>query len=564
MILILLSWLYILFTALSFGVAFSKILRIQQYSIVITSVLGLFSVTVIATAWAFLGSINVVFHCLLLLLSGLFCYKNRELLSSILQGAVNQVKPFPLAAKILFAASSLLILAQSATLPFIIDNESYYIQTIKWLNEYGFVKGLANLHLFLGQTSAWHITQSVYSLSFLYNRFNDLNGFCLLLANFFAFQKLHSYFSNGNRMDLVFGLFPLTYVFLFQFVSSPSPDLPIYVFAFMLFSFFLSNENPKDSFSIVSILALFAVFIKVTALVLLLFPLVCLMQNFSLLKRQFIKISMVGSLVLLLFVLKNTMLTGYPLFPLLCFRIDAFDYTVPSIIMDFFFSKSMLHSFYYPNEGFETATVLDMVKQYFTHNGLSGYIGIVSVLLLLISPIAIIKKRLPRQIWIIYFSFIALAVLLCFSSPQYRFYVYFSLFFLLLLLSLLISSERWIVRLLALSIILTAALVFVPMSYNNLTENKLLVQNATFRFKNIIIPEPNSKWKPEYRGGSVGNMHYHSPIDSSFFWVTANGELPCINTTQLNYFQHGFFYIPQQRSVQLSDGFCSQKVSGNE
>lgn len=564
MILILLSWLYILFTALSFGAMLSKILRIQQYGIVVTSVLGLFSVTVIATIWAFFGPVNIAFHCILLLLSGFFWYKNKQLFSSVLQDASNQIRQFPLAIKVLFALSSLLILAQSATLPFIIDNESYYIQTIKWLNQYGFVKGLANLHLFLGQTSGWHITQSIYSFSFLYDRFNDLNGFCLLLANFFAFQKLHSYFSNGNRMDLVFGLFPLTYVFLFQFVSSPSPDLPIYIFAFILFSFFLQNKNPKDSFSIISILAVFAVFIKVTAVILLLFPLICLLRDFALLKRQFIKITLVGSLVLLLFVLKNTMLTGYPLFPLLCLRIDSFDYTVPGIIMDFFFSKSMLHSFYYPNSTFETASFLDIVKQYFTHNGLSGYIGIVSVLLLLITPVAIIKKRLPRQTWVVYFSFIALGVLLCLSSPQYRFYVYFSLFFLLLLLSLWITNERWIISLIGISMVLVTALVFIPMSYNKLTENKLLVQNSTFGFKDILIPEPNSKWKPEYRGGSVGNMHFHSPIDSSFFWVTGNGELPCINTTQLNYFQHGFFYIPQQRSVQLSDGFCSQKVSGDE
>ena len=63
---------------------------------------------------------------------------------AILQRALSEIKSFSFPIKILLAFSSFLILAQSATLPFIIDNESYYIQTIKWLNEYGFVKGLAN------------------------------------------------------------------------------------------------------------------------------------------------------------------------------------------------------------------------------------------------------------------------------------------------------------------------------------------------------------------------------------------------------------------------------------
>jgi len=40
--------------------------------------------------------------------------------------------------------------------------------------------------------------------------------------------------------------------------------------------------------------------------------------------------------------------------------------------------------------------------------------------------------------------------------------------------------------------------------------------------------------------------------------------LPCINTVQLDYFRQGFYYIPQQRSIDLKDGFYSQKVSGNE
>ena len=81
--------------------------------------------------------------------------------------------------KILFGIISLLILAQCASPPLILDNESYYIQTIKWLNQYGFVKGLVNLHVFLGQTSGWHLLQSAFSFSFLYDRFNFFSLSCI-------------------------------------------------------------------------------------------------------------------------------------------------------------------------------------------------------------------------------------------------------------------------------------------------------------------------------------------------------------------------------------------------
>ena len=566
MILILLSWLYIFLTALSFGILFSKVLRIQQFELVITTILGLFSITLLATAWAFFGPINILFHIVLLLLTVIFWFRQKATFTFILQNTVSQILSFSFPIKVLLAVSSLLALAQSATLPFIIDNESYYIQTIKWLNEYGFVKGLANLHLFLGQTSGWHITQSVYSFSFLYDKFNDLNGFCLILGNLFAFQKSHAYFTKGNRLDLIFGLLPLSYVFLFQFVSSPSPDFPVYIFGFILFSIFLQkiNGNIKDAFIILSIIALFTVFIKITAVILLVFPFVFFIKHYKILKDYIFGISCIGTLVLCLFVSKNMMLTGYPLFPLPYFRIAEFDYTVPTLIMDFFFSKNMMHSFYIPYSAYDNASLLDLVKHYFLYNGMAGFIGIATLLILIVTPIVLVKKRCTSSLWVIYIVFLCLVVLLCFGSPQYRFYVYFSLFFWLFSISFFLTNRKWILGLSVLSLTFVGFITFVPLSFGSLTTNTLLAQNSTFHLKNIIIPEPNSKWKPEYKVTSVGNMSYHPPIDISFFWVTGNGQLPCVNDQQIKYFEQGFFYIPQQRSTDLNDGFYAQKVSGHE
>jgi hypothetical protein len=291
---------------------------------------------------------------------------------------------------------------------------------------------------------------------------------------------------------------------------------------------------------------------------------ILLLKHYAVLKKQLLSVLSLGVLVLLLFVLKNTMLTGYPLFPLLCLRMDDLDYTVPTIIMDFFFSKSVMHSFYIDNAAFPGASLLDLVKHYFLFNGMSGYIGMTSLIALIVTPIIIFKKQLPKAIWTVYFAFLVVAIVLCFSSPQYRFYVYFTLFFLLLLVSLWITNTKWILRFYTLSLLLVGVLVFVPLSFGNLTTNALLSQNSTFHLKNIAIPEPNSKWNPEYKSGSVGNMSYRSPIDTSFFWVTGNGELPCVNDVQIKYFEQGFFYIPQQRSTDLNDGFYSQKVSEHE
>lgn len=566
MILILISWVYIFFTSVVFGIASCKAFHITKFELVTTSFIGLFSITLLASVWAFISPISIGFHIILVLFTLLFWYKNKIVFVTILTTSYKEIKSFLAPFKLLFIGFSLLILAQSATLPFIFDNETYYNQTIKWLNEYGFVQGLANLHLFLGQTSGWHITQSVYSFSFFYDRFNDMNGFCLLLVNFFAFQKLHSYFLKGNKIDLVFGLLPLTYIFLFQFVSAPSPDFAVYLLAFLLFSCYLHHDvdKIKNTFSIITLLALFAFYCKVTAVVLLLFPIIFALKHFHHLKKKILSLLFVSCFVLLLFVIKNCLLTGYPFFPLLFARLDVLEYSVPSEIMNFFFSKSMMNSFYIPNNIFDGASALEIVKQYFLCSGLCSYVGIVTVFTLFIIPVIIIKKQLPKSLWTIYAVFIVLILLLIFSSPQYRFYIYFTLFFLMLILSLWITNQKWIFRLYTLSIILVMIVVTIPLSYKSLTKNDWLTKNCTLHWRNIFIPEPNSKWVGDYKKTSIGNMPYYSPKDSSNFWLTGNGNLPCVNSVQLDYFQQGFSFIPQQRSTDVSDGFFSQKVSNNE
>jgi hypothetical protein len=560
MTLILLSWLYILFTAIAFGIGFIKLFQLQVKDIVITSILGLFSITILASIFALFGPINFVFNFILLVFSFVIINKHKEQFFLIFKKVKIQFIDFLFPVKLLFILSSVLILAQSATLPFIIDNETYYIQTIKWLNEYGFVPGLANLHLFFGQTSGWHIAQSVYSFSFLYNRFNDLNGCCFIIVNYWAFLKLHSYFSTNNRLDLVFGLLPLTYVFLFQFISAPSPDFAVYVFGIILFSLYLERED----FIVISAISVFLVFIKITAVVLLLLPILLLFKNYKEFKNKLASISIICGVTFIILLLKNSILTGYPLFPLTFIALPEINYGVPIEIMTFFFSHDMMHSFYMPFGTLENVSIIEILKKYFFSNGIDSIIGIASLFIVIISPFFILKKYKKQNIKSIYFVFILLLALLVYSSPQYRFYVYFTIFFVLLLLASLLNNKKVILGFLSISLTLVTILIFVPMSFSNLTDNKSLATNNTFNLRNCLIPEPNSKLNQKYLLLIIGNMKYYSPNKPIFFWITGNGKLPCINEEQLNYFETNFNIFPQMRGTNLGDGFCSQKIIPNE
>lgn len=564
MVLILLSWLYIFITSLSLGISFSKLLGIPLRHITITSVFGLFAVTLLAGLWAIFGSINLGFAVFLLtitLISGYYFRADWQLLR---KKTVDSLYSFSIPLKILFVLSSLLILAQSATAPFVVDNETYYIQTIQWLNEYGLVPGLANLHLFFGQTSGWHIAQSVYSLSFLYDNFNDLNGFLLLMLTFWSFQQLHSYSASQNKIDLVFGLVPLSFPFLFQFVNAPSPDLAVYSIAFLAFSIYTSDGNVNEKVKLLSVLLLFAVYIKITAVVLLLLPIIVWVKHFKQIDNHLISIRLLAGMVLFLLVIKNSILTGYPLYPLTFLPYTDADYVVPKDILAYFFGRDMMHSFYLPFGTLDKASLPEIVKVYFLHNGIDSVIGCATLLLVLITPF-ILKKYYPKQgLGAIYEVFVILLVLLILSSPQYRFYVYFTIFFGLIVLAVLLTKEKIILSVLTLSCLGCAVLVWIPMSFSRLTDNELLTQNETFEIENLIFPKPNSKSNMTYTAETKGNLNYNTPQNTELFWMTGNGTLPTVSKAQLDYFETYFHVIPQKRGQTLSEGFKAQNVTRND
>jgi hypothetical protein len=337
MIFILISWLYILFSALNFGFWFDKVMKVNSENFIIKIIFGLFSITLLATLWAFFCRINIEFHLVLLTLNLIISNIFRKEVISEYLFFFSEFRLISKKIKFIVAITTILIIGQCATAPFLADNESYYIQTIKWLNEYGLVKGLANLHIFFGQNSGWHICQSVFNFSFLYKNFNDLSGFCLLIGNIFAFQKLDLYFKSHKINNLIIGLFPLFNLLFFRFISSPSPDIPVYVFSFIVFYIFIDCYKSIciENFKTILIFVLFILFIKATSIAIILIPVYLFFINFDKLKSGFFSFSVLIFSVFGLYVIKNLIISGYPFYPLPFFGFLNLDYAIPAKMLSF-------------------------------------------------------------------------------------------------------------------------------------------------------------------------------------------------------------------------------------
>jgi len=566
MLLILLSWIYITLTTICFGVATDKLLRINSKDIAVNAILGLFSVTVFASVWAVFGRIGWEFHAALLVLNMLLGYCFRSCIADVYFSFWQQLKTLPRSLKIILGINSLLIVAQCASIPYVIDNESYYIQTIKWMNEYGLVKGVANLHVFLAQTSGWHITQSALNFSFLYGSFNDISGYCLLLGNIFAITRLAGYFEGGHRHYLIIGLLPLANVLLFQFISAPSPDMPIYVFSFIIFFYVFERYRTMDNgtFTLIAILVLFSLYIKTTAAAMVVIPLLLFVKDFKAIQPAILKCALAGLVVLALFITKNTIVSGHPFFPITGYQFADNDHCLPEHISELYYSFTKLCAYFVTEKQFESMTVTQKFLQWLMLPKLHGLFNKVVTAMVVILPVIIYKYYNMREAWFLYLVMLAELLMLALSSPQYRFFLNFLLLFSFLITAVIITSKRVILGMMWLSVAVTSIVLFVPMDLNRFTKNKFVLESSTFSFNNVVFPYKNTKYDTEFREKVEGNLHYYAPVEMDFFWATGDGPPPCINEKQVKYFFKKHKVLPQLRTENIEDGFYAEDITKYE
>jgi hypothetical protein len=559
MLLILLAWIYILSISIIIGVSMNNFFGLKNQDFIITLFFGFFGVTLLSGFWAIPFAIDIKFHIALLIIAIFLGFISRSQIVRSLNQIKSEIQELTIFIKSLLCIIGVMILAQCASPPFLIDNESYYIQTIKWLNEYGFVNGLVNLHIFLGQTSGWHILQSAFNFSFLYDRFNDISGLALLLGNVYALIKLNTFITKKetSKLNLVIGLFPLWNTFFFQFVSAPSPDVAIYVLTFILLHQFILcySSYSQKGFIAVVLFSLFIAFIKLTGLVFCLLPIILYKRNYIFTRKTTKIVLLFGSLTGLLFVIKNLIITGNLLFPLQGIESLKTSWSLPPSIETYFANYMQPYAYHLDSDAYKTASILLRLKTWLFAPLPHGLFNMLMMGLIAIMPILIKKFFDTKAIWIIFGIAILNLLLLFLSSPQYRFFFPFILVFCLLIASLLLIHKNSIKVSLVFCTVLAAIPLFFKVNNKQLTSNKHHEVTSQFSLDYFVQPFKNSKYPEDYNSIQLNKTSINSPTQIDFFWGTGNIPLPAVNQEQLDYFKTNFRVIPQQRTNNLKDGF---------
>lgn len=337
MVIIILSWIYYFFLCGFIGIGLKKILttvlkrdwEFQGIDYLITGIVG---ITVYASFASIITKVGMVVHLTLLLLaifSGLLCKK--------------EIKEWlPKAKKLMFSWEGffylcfiLLIAFFTSRGKFHTDTNIYHAQNIRLYEEYGIIKGMANLQLHYGYNSLYLAFAAIMSLSWLLPwSLHTTTGFIEVILCIYAFHHLRTFKERNSHLEDA-GCVAILFYALVNVTGSISPatDYPTMFLSIYMISVWLRAMERKAHYSVYALLSVFAVFLGVLKLSAIAMAAVVIYPAFFLVKEKKWKdigIYMgLGILILAPYLIRNVIISGWLIYPFEAIDLFQVDWKVP-------------------------------------------------------------------------------------------------------------------------------------------------------------------------------------------------------------------------------------------
>ncbi len=547
MILVFIYCLFLFVLLTPFGLVTARLLKLKKLHPVLNPLLGLGFLSIVFSVIAPFYRLNIEVFLLTLLASIYLSIRYKPLLITNYKLIVSEFQNLDVFYRFLWILVVLLACVKSSGAPFVIDNESYYVQTINWINEYGFVKGVANLHIYFAQTSTWHVLQAGLNFSFLTDRINDLNAFLVIVCSFFYIVKFQL-----NRQNHWIGFLLAFNVLLFQFIDAPSPDLPL-ILIFPIILYYFTKKDNKDGLSISIFLFFLLVVIKLTIL-----PLGLLFLFWIKQRKKVVKTIIIGIIFLIPWVVKNSIISGYPFYPFNWIGLNV-DWLVPEKLRSFAEEITVKAGYFESNHQGGHVGFLEKLHSWIN---LSGINAIFNRGIIILFVVAFVTKSFQekKRFRIIYWVLLVHFIFILFTSPQYRFFLIEFMFLSAFLIQdgVQYLKNKYLSRpILLISCLLPIVFLF-PMNIP-LTDNLHHQAISKYQISQLFVPHPNTKFpEMEYRTVTIGNLDFNSPKNNFMLFGSGAGDLPCVNEVYMNYILNKFEIYPQLRTDNVKDGFYSK------
>lgn len=261
------------------------------------------------------------------------------------------------------------------------DSDLYHAQAIHWIESFGVVPGLGNLHSRLAYNSSSFALSALYSFSFVNGQsYHVCAGFMMLILAKVcgeALRPIHIRKDSYVRISDFVRMAAVVYVFG-VFCEMVSPESDYFMSAAVLYIFIRwveQAESGRDDpyvYADLSLLAVWAVTVKLSAavfIVLAVYPVVLLIRQ----KRVTSVISYVctAAIIALPYFIRNILISGWLLYPSTIIDICSADWKIPKGAADYDAREIMSWGRGYTDMAGADAGLREWMSHWFS--GLSGY-----------------------------------------------------------------------------------------------------------------------------------------------------------------------------------------------
>ena len=367
MVFSLLIWIYTLIFVFLYGwLAVRLLARLfgsldaQSLSFTLVWAAGLVLATSLASVLSLFIKIGLVAHAILLAGAVLSLVINYRQIRRWIGFTWLQIKSTTPLVRALALLAFLTLLELSILKPANPDTGIYHAQAIHWIESYPVVPGLGNLHTRLAYDSAWLVANALFSFSFLKLRsFHLLGSVLFLVCVVYFIGGVSQFVRREVHLSTVLKvlLLPLIFLIFGSEASSPGTDLPAALLIWMIILGWVELiESGQGTTGLRAVLLLllsvFTVTIKLYGAPLLLAGLflflrpaksesilnsdnlssqgaTCLDNPVNAGLKGWLKIVLVSALILLPWLARNVVLSGYLIYPFPAVDIFQFDWKIP-------------------------------------------------------------------------------------------------------------------------------------------------------------------------------------------------------------------------------------------
>ena len=327
-------WAYIFLTVFITGLAVTRLFSSGSYHVEDICMAGIMSVTVYAQIFSLFGGVGLAANIILIIIcfiSAFVVFRKKEYAGLLGLKAMRENRAF-----LIFVLCAVLVMAYGSSRGYFhYDSDLYHGQAIHWIEDYGVVKGLGNLHGRLAYNSSSFALSALYSFAFLGGMsYHACAGFVALLLFVSCGRIVHIFKDKKVKVSDFVRAAGIYYICnIYDEMVSPASDyFTMLFFIYIVIRFLDGAEKSEDAdyYGIYALMAFFGLTLKLSVgplVILTLVPLVMLIKE-----KKYSKIVAYGVAVLAIvlpFLIRNVIISGRLFYPSIALDIFNVDWKIP-------------------------------------------------------------------------------------------------------------------------------------------------------------------------------------------------------------------------------------------